>query len=159
MTTLLVTISLLLHAFTFLWILTLMRQQPHSSKENYEQIKNEIEDLLVSYTAEMKEENEQLVKQLKEHKEKATLETNLKPSSHVTPKKHENHKQLIDDKTAKYKDYIPPIVKEDTEADVYQQSETAKVISLSNQGLDTSQIAKKLGLGKGEVELMLKFYR
>jgi hypothetical protein len=50
-------------------------------------------------------------------------------------------------------------MKEEKGADIYQQSDTAKVIALSNQGLDKGQIVKKLGLGKGEVELMLKFYR
>ncbi len=50
-------------------------------------------------------------------------------------------------------------MKEEKGADIYQQSDTAKVIALSKKGLDKGQIVKKLGLGKGEVELMLKFYR
>ncbi|MFC0472029.1 DUF6115 domain-containing protein [Halalkalibacter kiskunsagensis] len=45
------------------------------------------------------------------------------------------------------------------EEDIYEQSDTAKVLSLSKKGLNAEEIAKRLHLGKGEVELMLKFYR
>ncbi|WP_412734111.1 DUF6115 domain-containing protein, partial [Halalkalibacterium halodurans] len=34
----------------------------------------------------------------------------------------------------------------------------SRVISLAKQGLSVEEIAKKLNMGKGEVELLLKFY-
>ncbi|KHF39753.1 DUF6115 domain-containing protein [Halalkalibacter okhensis] len=159
MTTLLITISLLLHAFTFLWILTLMRQQSHHSKEDYDHLKSEIEDLLVSYTIEMKEENEQLLKRINEYKDSTANEAKLVSPSSVTKQKHETIEQF-EEETDKYKAYHPPIPNlEEEDEDMYQQSDTTKVIILSKQGLSPEQIAKKLNLGKGEVELMLKFYR
>ncbi|MDT8859000.1 hypothetical protein N0O92_02070 [Alkalihalobacillus sp. MEB130] len=169
MTTLLVTISLLLHAFTFLWIITLMKRQQHvqplSTKENEDKLKSEIEDLLVSYTVEMKEENERLVKQLKQLKatpEKKSQGTSSEenPSPKQSLKESERVKQVPTRESITYDDYSPPLIEEDQmESDMYEQSDTAKVLALAKQGLHAEEIAKKLSLGKGEVELMLKFYR
>ncbi|GAE24280.1 hypothetical protein JCM9140_193 [Halalkalibacter wakoensis JCM 9140] len=160
MTTLLVTISLLLHAFTFLWILTLIKQQQaRPSSKDEEKRKQEIEDLLISYTLEMKEENEKLLRQLsKDHEKEMEKDkpVQTRTAETVMPSRVVNHKEQKEED--KYKDYLPPMVEDSKEVE-FQQSETANIISLSRQGYSAEEIAQKLNLGKGEVELMLKFYR
>ncbi|WP_227935834.1 DUF6115 domain-containing protein [Alkalihalobacillus deserti] len=178
MTTLLVTISLLLHGVTFLWIMTLLQKQQPNQATDIEKTKNEIEDLLISYTAEMKEENELLLKQIEQSKtrnklsnQQAPLENDLvggledkskrQERSHTKnkPRVKLEHEVKVERKTdGGPLDYQPPFIEQEEEF-VYEQSETAKVIALSKQGLSINEIAKKLSLGKGEVELMLKFYR
>lgn len=174
MSTTLIIISLLLHGVTFLWILTLMQrvQQPDVSKHEIGQMKNQMEDLLISYTAEMKEENERLLRQLEKRKQldlsqqqaavpKATIEkqetvtTDYRPIKDQARVKQDERTQDDD----RYEEYNPPVADPTAEDVYYEQSDTAKVLTLARQGLSIDQIAKKLNLGKGEVELMLKFHR
>ncbi|WP_133058670.1 DUF6115 domain-containing protein [Halalkalibacter urbisdiaboli] len=169
MTTYLVVISLMLHGVTFLWILTLMQRNAKVEDERRHvlRLKDEIEDMLFSYTNEIKEENKELLKELKLSTKESqarirqqkdvpssknnTSEGNVQPLLKQTPKNNE----VIDE------DYLPPILDEadNQESVVYEQSDTAKVLALAKQGMSAEAIAKKLSLGKGEVELMLKFYR
>jgi hypothetical protein len=173
MTTLLVTISLLLHGVTFLWIMTLLqKQQPYQSHDETK-MKQEIEDLLVSYTAEMKEENERLLEEIKKEKghtdyrhqemgqnhlkkeeELKVIKTEIKEEAN---RSNPIKKVVLKRNSNSYEDYLPPVIQEDKES-IYEQSDMSKVIALSKQGFTTDEIAKKLNLGKGEVELMLKFY-
>ncbi|GAE36055.1 hypothetical protein JCM9157_3200 [Halalkalibacter akibai JCM 9157] len=179
MPTLLATISLLLHGITFLWIMTLLQKQSANHNQDLPKIKNEIEDLLIAYTAEMKEQNEKLIVELERRNEKSIKEVRLqqqkdrlKSVENKNDSEQEQHKQINEEevadrtvskpsarKSTNYEEYQPPeIESEDIQAG-YEQSDTAKVIALSKQGESLENIAKKLGLGKGEVELMLKFYR
>ncbi|ARK30976.1 DUF6115 domain-containing protein [Halalkalibacter krulwichiae] len=156
MTTILVTISLLLHGITFLFLLTRQQQQTNYQNE-METMKNEMEDLLITYITELKEENERLVMELKkrnhsnENQKMVELKSENMKEFEVSvskSKKEDTH----------YETYSPPSV-EDEEQSFYEQSDTAKVLGLAAQGLSAKEIAEKLKLGKGEVELMLKFYR
>ncbi len=161
-------ISLLLHGVTFLWILTLMQrlQQPDASKAEIEQMKNEMEDLLISYTAEMKEENERLLRQL-ELRNRVDKGSERVPSQEQQSMEAEARVERVKVKQGKqeqakqerYEEYTPPFIDELKEDIYYEQSDTAKVLALAEQGLSVEQIAKKLNIGKGEVELLLKFYR
>lgn len=173
MITLLVTISLLLHGVTFLWIMTLLQKQHPAQNVDIEKIKNEIEDLLISYTAEMKEGNELLLKQVQENspqknstavqiqdnEEKPISKTKkLEEIDHVNKRKIERKPKLKKERDVDYEEYKPPHIEIEEESS-YEQSDSAKAMALSKQGLSIDEIAKKLSLGKGEVELMLKFYR
>jgi ElaB/YqjD/DUF883 family membrane-anchored ribosome-binding protein len=140
------------------------QQRPNQLADDVLKMKREIEDLLVSYTSEMKEENERLIKQIQESKRSISNEDQrgekknsvvLQVEANSTSRKNENHYVEKDP----YENYLPPIINSEEEEDVYEQSDTAKVLSLSKKGLTTEEIAKKLNLGKGEVDLMLKFYR
>ncbi|OLO40918.1 hypothetical protein BTR23_05445 [Alkalihalophilus pseudofirmus] len=169
----LLTTSLVLHLLTFLWIITLLQKVNNQqiSPINDEKIKREIEDLLVAYTTEMKEENEKLLEQVKMLQEANTSPVSLNEKVMEQLKvEHEpiviNSKEAIKEDVTqrhtvdqyKYEDYQPPTIQVD-EPDMYEQSNTAKVLLLAEQGFSSEEIAKKLSLGKGEVELMIKFYR
>lgn len=148
-------------------------KQPEASKQEMEKIKNELEDLLIAYTAEIKEGNERLLKQLEENKqlnqvpermtapEIKNVEEPVKVKvNHNAPHNiHVKQNDFVEEPEERYDEYSPPVVNQATEDMYYEQSDTAKVLALAKQGLSVEQIAKKLNMGKGEVDLMLKFYR
>lgn len=142
-------ISLLLHGVTALWIFTLMKRLElvTISKKEMEQAKNEIEDLLLSYTEEMKEENERLVAMLKGSQQKPTMDKETYQNEQIKKVKKEPEER--------YDNYAPPTI---DQKPIYERSTTAEVLALAKQGQTTEQIAKSLDIGTGEVELMLKFY-
>ncbi|WP_216827962.1 DUF6115 domain-containing protein [Alkalihalobacterium elongatum] len=160
----LITTSLVLHLLTFLWIVTLLQKinNQQAPQIDEEKIKREIEDLLVAYTAEIKEENERVLEQIKLSKQKASqaiIENKQPFLNRKDAVVFKTEEQSIPSNThTVYGGYVPPEIKSD-ETDMYVQSTTAQVLSLSKQGLSTDEIAKKLNLGKGEVELMIKFYQ
>lgn len=163
----LVTVSILLNLITF-FIIIILFQKINSKKElgDQEKLKKEIEDLLIAYTMEMKEENENLLKKLlvkkktEERKQAQTLNTYVnkrreqggKQSLVVPVRKQAETSPVIDGEQ-----YIPPFI--DNQEDIVEQSQTAKVLSLANQGYTPKEIAQKLSMGDGEVELLLKFHK
>lgn len=185
MTTYLLIISLILHLGTILWIVVLMQKinQPTQNTEpiDAKKITREIEDLLVAYTAEMKADNERLVKELKTqavskpivpmqestHREIDVSEENmikpLKVTQDPITSLHIEKKETVDSvkleaEENRFPSYEPPTVTEN-QSDAFEQSDTLKVLTLAKQGLNVDEIAKKLNMGKGEVELLLKFYQ
>ncbi|MDE5412939.1 DUF6115 domain-containing protein [Alkalihalobacterium chitinilyticum] len=165
----LVTTSLVLHLLTFLWIVTLLQKinNQQTPAVDEEKLKREIEDLLFAYTSEMKEENQQLLEQLNKYKQESSTASSIKRSEDQvkapevmmsTEMKEENKRPPASKEQIEYEDYQPPAL-EVEETEMYEQSNTAKVLSLSKQGYSAEEIAKKLQLGKGEVELMIKFYQ
>lgn len=168
----LLAVSFLLHIITFFLIVVLVQKinikKTETEVVEQEKLKREIEDLLIAYTAEMKEENEKLLTKLaskrksQEQVQSNTIKTyeNLNSQTETVemkkrvlpqPKPAIIRNVEIDDT------YAPPIV-EDTE-DRLEQSSTAQILSLSKQGYSVKEIAKKLNIGDGEVELLLKFHR
>lgn len=161
----LLAVSFLLHFVSFFALIVLVQK---INVKNYktgdeEKLKREIEDLLVAYTTEMKDENEKLVNKII-HKRKDIEQTQTR-----TIKSYENNqgyknkpqdnkyipvqKEVFDDDT-----YAPPPTIEKTE-DIIEQSSTAQILSLAKQGYSAKEIAKKLNIGDGEVELLLKFHK
>jgi|GEM_PF-1264294 len=185
MVTYLLVISLIIHLGTILWIVVLMQKINQFSFEiesiDADKVTREIEHLLVAYTAEMKAENERLIKELFAAK-RTNVETeptiqrrqqngdsrNVNQKEMVEPrifnetsdeqqKKVPNHVEKATEE-GRFSDYEPPSINE-TQSDVFEQSDTLKVLTLAKQGLKVDDIAKKLNMGKGEVELLLKFYQ
>ncbi|UOE92815.1 coupling factor for flagellin transcription and translation [Alkalihalobacillus sp. LMS39] len=157
MTAYLLTISFIVHLFTILWIITLIQKlNAKESPIDSEKVKQEIEDLLIAYTTEMKEENEKLAQQLRA--------VSTRQAEMVTPSYNQNiYKEQTPTRVvpttpkARYEGYTPPVIEEEKQEEIYEQSDTAKVLALAKQGWKAEEIAKKLQLGKVEVELMLKF--
>lgn len=166
----LITISFILHFISFFTIIILIQKintkHPVGQAMEQEKLKREIEDLLVAYTAEMKEENEKLVNKIV--LKRKTMEQEQKN----TIKTYENQRTKIKDRVVSVKplpkeqkpryvdveeDFMPPMI--DEGEDKLEQSSTAQVLSLSNQGLSAKEIAKRLSMGDGEVELLLKFHK
>ncbi|MCK0470779.1 hypothetical protein [Halalkalibacter sp. APA_J-10(15)] len=155
---LLVVISLLLHGFTFLWIMILLQRIRHvqSQPDSMNQLQSEMEDILLAYTTEMKEENERLLEKVQRNKHQTTrslVEEQSAKASNDSIQLEAKEEQEQEDSLP----YIPPI--EINEQETYEKSYTVKVLELAQSGLTSEQIAKKLKMGKGEVELILKFHQ
>lgn len=171
----LLAISFLLHLITLFIIVVLVQKtnviKPSllSNDREQEKLKQEIEDLLVAYTIEMKEENEKLINKLvqkRKMQEQVQTETaktyeknrdqtyqaekKIEPTGLLKSSPKRNHQ--TDEHS-----YVPPFV-EETE-DIVEQSSTAQILSLAKQGYSAKAIAKRLNIGDGEVELLLKFHK
>lgn len=160
-------------------ILLFQRQKEQNPVDQEKNLK-EMEDLLLSYTAEMKENNERLVKMVLKEKglqranelKQQTEQTQKSPkpsithvdvsgveSTKVTEEKNETKEEelpMLKDEE-KYKDYAPPTPKEE-EHDT-TPSDTSRVLSLHQQGYTVMEIAQKLNMGIAEVDLLLKFHK
>lgn len=168
----LLVISLILHAVTFLWIILLMQkmneQKFKSEALDANKVTREVEDLLVAYTEEMKENNEKLLNELLKQRNNDLMTD----SSEQRLEKNNDHIEVVEvveegienqpekqlNRSERFADYEPP-VSDDEQAVFFEQSDTLKVLTLAKQGLTVTEIAKKLNIGKGEVELLLKFYQ
>jgi hypothetical protein len=162
--TYLITISFILHFISFFIIILLIQKlnvkNTMGQANEQEKLKREIEDLLVAYTTEMKEENEKLVNKIvikrnkfkEEQSNTFTSSENQKtnPSAPLVKKPSRNKPEVEED-------FLPPII--DEYEDIVEQSSTAQVLSLANQGFTAKEIAKRLSMGAGEVELLLKFHK
>lgn len=143
---LLLFISFLLHAAAFYWIFQLKRRLSENS---------EIEGVLAVYTEEMKEENEKLIRRLQElesQNKMEEIETSGEPLVDPAPI---NHKISNSNDDEVKNSYIPP-ADSDHGKEQFKPSVEAQALSLSKQGLGHEEIAKKLGRGKGEIELLLR---
>ncbi len=58
-------------------------------------------------------------------------------------------------KDNEYEDYQP--ITDGIQKDTVEQSLTAQILHLSQKGMTSDEIAKKLDKGKTEIELLLKF--
>ena len=168
----LLAISFLLHLITLFIIVVLVQKvntmKPSSDTAENEKMKREIEDLLMAYTAEMKEENEKLVnKIIQKRKTQENLQFNTVKTYEQTRTKNTVQEKPVKqpiyseqdhlDNDDLEGDYLPPQITE-TE-DTVEQSTTSQILSLAKQGYSTKEIAKTLNIGDGEVQLLLKFHK
>ncbi|MCR6096071.1 hypothetical protein HXA31_08305 [Salipaludibacillus agaradhaerens] len=175
----LVLISLFLHLISFFIIVVLFQRLDNQKPLDKEKTLKEMEDLLISYTTEMKDNNERLARRM------AHLTPSVKAPPVVTPKapfeqkepessqmfteevdelqssindKEDVNGQVEETSDTKYAEYEPPLPPSEKE-DIVEPSDTSKVLSLNKQGYTEQEIAKKLDMGAGEVALLLKFYK
>jgi hypothetical protein len=169
MMTYLIAMSFILHLISFFLIVILVQKingkMALAETNEQEKLKREIEDLLVAYTAEMKEENEKLVSKIvlkrktSDQKQAETIKNYESQRTEVTTKKASLPPFLPRTEATRVEavdeEFAPPIAVQSE--DIVEQSSTAQVLSLANQGFSAIEIAQRLGLGAGEVELLLKF--
>lgn len=126
----------------------------------------EMDDSIAAYLAELKEENERLIAII----EKRQHASGSEPSNSMTSSKKEmNHEKAdlhfpqpkIPMKLAvqSYQSYSKNIPEEQatTQKKSDEMDERTKAIALHDEGKSIEEIAKTLGKGKTEVELLLKF--
>lgn len=156
---LLLLISFILHGVSLYWIFRL-KKHPFDSKE--------IESLLAMYTEEIKTDNEKLLSRLDnfEDREGSEIKKDLTAEDLNDTKQMENTvsqqedaaKSAVESQVDSGEDsvYEPPI---NESLDSFEPSIRAQVLTMSKQGVNRTEIAQKLGCGKGEVELLLKLYQ
>lgn len=106
----------------------------HDSKTS-----EEVEELLELFTEEMKIENERLHEMILKFTQKNHQQKDLDESTIIEPDETGTDLKESEDKQF--------------------SNETNEVLTLAQKGYNAEEIAKMLHRGKGEVELLLKFYR
>lgn len=144
MLTLLVCASLLLHVLTFIAIRAL-QSNLQQQESRHQKDKQEYEAMLSSILKELKEENDRLLH--------AEPQTGKVYSQKKAEEKISQPSPETEDDTYPVSDYTPPQPVE--EEDQVSMSNLSRVLQLHDQGLSSVEIAKQLGMGKTEVELIL----
>ncbi|WP_257350022.1 DUF6115 domain-containing protein [Pseudalkalibacillus decolorationis] len=153
-------ISFILHLLTLMVILIVWRRLDSSDKQEIEKIKVEMEDVLLAYTTEMKEENEDFLNQLRSERESQKneeVENDLwADDSEGTIMEDDNRSALKGAVNEDLESYSTPTI-EDREQ--FGPSLTSQVLSMYEKGQSIEEIAKVMNKGKGEIELLIKFYQ
>ncbi|MFD2704781.1 DUF6115 domain-containing protein [Salibacterium lacus] len=167
MTLVVLVFSLALHALTF-FVLVRFYSHIQNVKDERRQLhgmREDLEEILRQYTEEIKQENQELKDSLHSsadqnaesaaaHEAPAPVEKDSAPL-HVPQKGVEEAVKKAENHEAEHRFSPPPAPGEDQ----METSNQAKVLSLSARGYTRDEIAKELGIGKGEVDLFLKFYQ
>ncbi|KGA98224.1 hypothetical protein AJ85_05205 [Alkalihalobacillus alcalophilus ATCC 27647 = CGMCC 1.3604] len=177
----LVAVSFIIHIVVVFILVSLKNRIAHLEQENEKlnHLKVEIQDSLILHTSQIKKDNEALIQSLSNHtvtsEEQKSKRSNVELAESAqsgavqhksieqeplkeSPKKSSFKAELNKAEASSYSDYEPP-VDTTSEGVVFEQSLTVKVLTLSKQGLSVEEIAKQLKVGKGEVQLILNFYR
>ncbi|WP_096189098.1 DUF6115 domain-containing protein [Evansella halocellulosilytica] len=179
-------VSLMLHFISFFFIVILFQRQNEQHPNDHKKTVKEMEDLLIAYTTEMKDNNDRLARRMNhlniQHEGHPNVQnsvhTNLQPEEHTNTVEdqaqvstanvdhkssdsksyaNERVKEHEDFEDVKYSLYEPPSPQEETAHKYVETSTTSKVLSLYEKGYNVHDIAKQLDMGAGEVELLLKF--
>lgn len=124
-------------------------------EKQHEEFMKEMDDAVSAYLFEIKDENNRLIEELA-----LTNETsNLIKEEEKTPKDEIPFSpRLTVSKSAVAKLYQQSLPVKETVVDKTELSPQDHVLALSNAGKSIEEIAKLLGKGKTEIELMLKFH-
>ncbi|PGT86693.1 MULTISPECIES: hypothetical protein [Bacillaceae] len=169
MPTILLLISLLLHvvAFYFIVVLYMKYSTIKNISDTQRQLLEETENSMTSFLIDIKDENDRLIEKL------------LKTSNSIPQKKEEHHfnpnnqdqkashveiqkpdKQVDKHELPDYLlnvDQVEDIVEINQPKQQKNPSFEEKAINLYKEGHTIEQIAKRLNVGKTEIELLLKF--
>lgn len=137
----LVFLSLLLNVICLYAVINLRKKLQHQSDSNDTRISEEVEELLELFSEDMKLENERLHKMI------------LK----FTEEQQRNYHSTVINETSSVESEETQI--DNTSLEDHLSKDTNEVLILAQEGYNAEEIAKMLQRGKGEVELLLKFYR
>lgn len=140
MVSFLLIISFLLHIIALAAIFQLSKQVRETKQTDSDEIIN----LFETYLQEIRAENNKLEEEL----------SGLAAKEETKPTRTEQSSQQYENVPQKY-EYAPPAVSMEDKAEA---SLDARILQLHNQGLSSSEIAKKLNCGKTEAELIIKLY-
>ncbi|ENH98210.1 hypothetical protein J416_00654 [Gracilibacillus halophilus YIM-C55.5] len=165
---LLLLFSFLLHGLTFVLFRQWKSKQTkleELEKNVQDQVKS-MEELLSFHLMELKEENHDFMKQL-QNQQMTSVDTHAEEaSSPETAIEKEKSKETttpeidVTTNTApQYTDSKHLIQTDGEHEDTVEASETAQVLHYYGKGLSADDIARKLHMGKTEVELLLKFHQ
>ncbi|MBM7698303.1 DUF6115 domain-containing protein [Kurthia huakuii] len=145
-------------SFYFIVLLNLKITRLKEIEEKQKQLKDDMDDSIGVYLAEMKDENDRLIQEIK------SIKVDSSPNRDVEQQqtKPRDNKQQHEKNLSIQNDFETP--KAYVKKAYQQQRHTAKeptieeqVIKMYKEGFSISDIAKKLNQGKTEVELLLKF--
>ncbi|PWU68846.1 DUF6115 domain-containing protein [Gracilibacillus dipsosauri] len=162
---LLLLLSFLIHIITFIVIrhLKMKQQNIEDIEANVLEQVEKMEDSLALYLVEMKEENQKFLEQIDlmdnpsvEITEAVQQNQLKKKTTNEVPQPNKPEEGTVRiPKDNEYEDYQP--ITDGIQKDTVEQSLTAQILHLSQKGMTSDEIAKKLDKGKTEIELLLKF--
>ncbi|MFD2208852.1 DUF6115 domain-containing protein [Virgibacillus halophilus] len=139
----LLVISFLLHIVSLAAIYFLFKQLTAKQEKN-KQLPEDFLELMDTYLEEIRFENDKL----KQHLEKHTPRT--------LPQKENTQETASERQTNEHS--MDAIAGLSQAKDQTEMSTEAKILQLHQQGKQTEEIAKELGCGKTEAELVIKFH-
>ncbi|MBD7942669.1 hypothetical protein H9650_00970 [Psychrobacillus sp. Sa2BUA9] len=163
MTTIILTVLFLLQiiSFYFIALLNMKISKYKGMEDKQEQMIKEIENSFSAYIAEIKDENDRLLHELKEQNNYSSEKKEVISiaKKEISSASNEESQSLIISR---------PLVSKQKAASSYVQSSNLpekeipitlkeKVLYYSEEGKNPTEIAKLLQIGKTEVELFLKF--
>lgn len=135
---------------TLICLYKLFQNQKHTNSKTSQ---TGIEHLLDAFVSEMKEDNDHLIRLLRE---RGTVSSQPPPDPERSVKEKEEDAGPEPAERAEDGGYVPPV---ETSGETYEQSLAARALFLEKEGNSVTEIAKELDRGKGEIELLLKFRR
>lgn len=149
-------LSLLLHAAAFYFIILLFSKYSglKAIEKEQRQLLEETEQLLAGYMMEIKDENEKMLREISFPQEPRDEEIQ------VTAEREPNSRETEEEELpAHLKELVLLQEKAETAANPEDSSLSpmGEVEMLSKQGFSAEEIARKLGRGKTEIQLMMKF--
>lgn len=175
MTTFLFIISFLLNIISLLSIIILYTRQNRfiDLEKRQGKMLREMEETISTYLIEMKEENDAFISSLHKSKNEHSEPKNKTelPQKSVSKHKNEEPGSPANKRLNAYKAYKKPAASvqrnedeggwsplvPDESRENEEKSLVNKVITLQQKGLSIDEIAKSMGKGKTEIELLLKF--
>lgn len=137
----------------------LKQQSYQSAQHTFQEEKKELEQLLMSYLIEMKEENDRLFEAFNTM-QKHDIEKDVSSTSKT---RHLDGDEQVSNEpvetASKEKVYTPLVDAIDDQPVTYQKSYQAEIIERYENGETPEGIAKALNRGKTEVALIIKFHK
>jgi hypothetical protein len=124
-------------------------------KKQQDVMMREMEDAVGAYLVEMKDENDRLLKELSTVKPSESLSTRIPENKPVADSTTPLPSSKIVPKSKAVSTYKQVAAK--LEVAEKEQSKEERALELSKSGYSIEEIAKRLSMGKTEVELLLKF--
>ncbi|PFA67857.1 hypothetical protein CN378_10090 [Bacillus sp. AFS015802] len=169
MVTFLLFISFLLNIISLLSVVILYSRQNRflNMEKDQKKILAEMEDVISTYLVEMKEQNDEFIRSFKtqDYKSKQVARPTEENDQHDSPqytkttkwtgtgykRASQAYQQMHEDKTVLTDRGVEMPVEPDQDPLIQQ------VISMKKKGMSIEEIAKSVGKGKTEIELLLKF--
>ncbi|TYS70572.1 hypothetical protein FZC76_01395 [Sutcliffiella horikoshii] len=149
-----VNFALILLAIFFIILLFIKISKVQQLEQEYRTLLQEAEDTITSYVLELKEENSSFLQKLSNtNPDNSQLDKQESFDTRENEITEEDLKNLLTQENVKKDDIETLIVERPFEEWNYKD----QVKHLSEKGLSSSEIAKKLNKGKTEIELLLKF--
>ena len=165
-----VLIVLQLGGFYMIALLYMRISKFDKAEKKQQQLMKEMEDSLALYITEVKEENDRLIEQLTNLNTQPSMDKKDKPSGKpeiqssdikvTTPTPLFHPKPPASKVLNSYKTHqqqVHPSKEQEIPVEPKEETEFEKVYRLRNEGYSANDIASRLGKGKTEVELILKF--
>lgn len=143
MTSFLFIVSFLLHIISIAAIFALSKQLSMNKSND----SSEFVSLMEEYLEEIKEENRLLQKEL----------ANINPTANQVDAPSNGEGETPSSKVEENEETPTSLPGSDTVKDEVEVSQHSRILQLYKEGLGSEEIARKLGCGKTEVELIIKF--